>query len=75
MLLKRPDGFHRDDCTFTFVLLLTLAVWKRPNFLSEITYGPYIITLFTESKERMPIVKSMSVRLYVVIQEPLGGFE
>ena len=48
---------------------------KRPNFLSEIMFGSYIITLFTERKERMPIVKCMSVRLYVIIQEPLGGFE
>jgi hypothetical protein len=41
----------------------------------EITYSSYIIALFTERKERMPIVKAMSVRLYVIIQEPLGGFE
>jgi len=38
-------------------------------------YDSYIITLFTERKERMLIVKAMSVRLYVIIQEPLSGFE
>ena len=74
LLLKHLDGFHKDDCTFIFVLRRTSTVWNRPSFLSEITHGSYIITLFTESEERMPMVKAMSVRLYVIIQEPLSIF-